>query len=296
MKKLLRFINIITVVIAIGFVPLVLRQYLSIKTSRAIDRQEILNGLKIDRRPRRKRDYSLIVQRNPFGLKGEVSVQREEKPQQGPSSLEGYKLLGTISDGHGRGYAFIEDPQGKQDFYRSGQEIEGIGPLKGVWPGYVLLGQPPRRLNLVELQASGAGSGTSPSVKPPSKRNIRRRRFSLGDLDRFIQRRGENEFVLDRQKVEEALENPQQLMTDARLQPAFRNGKQYGFVLRNVKPNGIYAKLGLRNGDVLLKINEFDITDPETALRAFNELRGADEIELHIRRGGREQTLRYLIE
>jgi general secretion pathway protein C len=100
---------------------------------------------------------------------------------------------------------------------------------------------------------------------------------------------------VDRFKVEEAIEHPQQLMTDARLQPVFRDGKQYGFVLKEVKRDGIYYKLGLRNNDILLRINEFDITDPETALRAFTQLRGADEIELYILRNGKEKRLRYII-
>ncbi|RMG03474.1 MAG: hypothetical protein D6726_05560 [Nitrospirae bacterium] len=111
----------------------------------------------------------------------------------------------------------------------------------------------------------------------------------------WIRKTPEGEYIVDRRRVEEVIENPKNLMTDARLLPVIRNGRQEGFRLWEVKGNGIYHNLGLRNNDILLSVNEFPITDPEAALRAFTALRGADEIVLDIKRNGRKKTLKYLI-
>ncbi|RME64723.1 MAG: PDZ domain-containing protein [Nitrospirae bacterium] len=295
MKHLVKIINILTLLVLVVFIPLLLRQYLGLKSNKPVSKEEVLSFLSVERQEQKKHNPSIILNKNPFGLKGQLKETTPSQVEEESVSLEGYKLLGTISDGRGRGYAFVEAPSGKQEFYHTDQEIKGVGTVREVWPDYILLGEPPQKLNLVEITARSTTTQASANWRKPEVTRPSRRR-GLSDIDRFIRKRADNEFVIDRQKVEEALENPEQLMTDARLQPAFQNGKQYGFVLRNVKPNGIYAKLGLRNGDVLLKINEFDITDPETALRAFNELRGADEIELHIKRRGKEETLRYFIE
>ncbi len=290
----LKIINVLTVLLVIGLLPLILRQYLTMKTHK-VSSVEISETKESNNRSVSLKDYSFVLRKNPFGLKGTASkTPTNLSKSQTTTSIKGYKLLGTIADNRGRGYAVIEPPSGGQQLYHVGQEVEGLGPLKEVWPGYALVGEPPKKLSLVDI--SELASRVSSTGPAPVTRSPRRTKRGLSDFNRFIRRRGPDEYVVDRQKVEEALENPEQLMTDARLVPAFRNGKQYGFILRSVKPNGIYSKLGLRNGDVLMKINEFDITDPETALRAFNELRGADEIVLYIMRGGQKKTLRYIIE
>ena len=84
-------------------------------------------------------------------------------------------------------------------------------------------------------------------------------------------------------------------MTDARFVPNFINGRQQGFELREVKPGGIYSSLGLQNGDVLLRINEFTISNPESALQAFTALKGIDRAQLDIIRGGSRMTMTYQI-
>ena len=84
-------------------------------------------------------------------------------------------------------------------------------------------------------------------------------------------------------------------MTDARLIPNFVRGKQKGFILEEVKPDGIYHRLGLRNGDVILRINGYNISNPEAALQAFTALKGLDKIQLNIIRNGKQITLTYLV-
>jgi general secretion pathway protein C len=101
--------------------------------------------------------------------------------------------------------------------------------------------------------------------------------------------------MVDRAAVQAALADPKQIMTDARLLPNMVEGRQEGFVIREIRPGGVYQSLGLRNGDVLLRVNEFDISDPETALQVFTALRGMDKVELDIVRGGSRMTLTYAI-
>jgi general secretion pathway protein C len=94
---------------------------------------------------------------------------------------------------------------------------------------------------------------------------------------------------------QQASDNPTQIMTDARLRPHKRNGREEGFLLSEVKTGGIYHSLGLRNGDVLLRINEYDISNPEIALQAFTALRGMDRIQIDLLRAGSKMTMTYQI-
>jgi general secretion pathway protein C len=86
------------------------------------------------------------------------------------------------------------------------------------------------------------------------------------------------------------------LLTEARLLPNILEGRQQGFVLTEMKPGGIYQSIGLQDGDVLLRINDFDISSPESALQAFTALKGMDVVQLDIIRDGTPMTLTYRIQ
>jgi general secretion pathway protein C len=85
------------------------------------------------------------------------------------------------------------------------------------------------------------------------------------------------------------------MMTDARLKPNIMNGKEEGFVLSEVKSGGIYQSLGLQDGDVLLRINDYDISNPEKALQAFTALKGMERVQVDLMRGGSRLTMTYQI-
>ena len=62
-----------------------------------------------------------------------------------------------------------------------------------------------------------------------------------------------------------------------------------------MRNGGIYQSLGLQNGDALLRINEYNISNPENALQAFTALRGMDRVQVDIVRDGTKMTLTYQI-
>ncbi|MEF9475128.1 MAG: hypothetical protein L0958_00180 [Candidatus Mariimomonas ferrooxydans] len=62
-----------------------------------------------------------------------------------------------------------------------------------------------------------------------------------------------------------------------------------------MKPGGIYQNLGLRNRDVLLRINGLDLSTPEAAMQAMSALKGMNTINLDIIRNGSKMTLGYQI-
>ena len=117
--------------------------------------------------------------------------------------------------------------------------ISGLGRLREVRKDRVVLSEGGRR---EEVLLSDIVKVTDISPVQPEQRE--------SGLARNV---GERSFVVDQRKILNAIENPNQLMTEARLQPNLVDGKQNGFVLREVRNNGIYQSLGLRNGDVLFK-------------------------------------------
>ncbi|WP_147442134.1 type II secretion system protein GspC [Corallococcus exercitus] len=123
------------------------------------------------------------------------------------------------------------------------------------------------------------GSG---SAAPPVAVNV----HPGAALGRGIRETGADTYAVPREDVTEALTHLDDLMMQARVVPSFRDGRAVGFKLFSIREGSLYSRLGLRNGDVLQRINGLDLDSPDKALEAFNTLREARRIELLIERGG----------
>ena len=99
--------------------------------------------------------------------------------------------------------------------------------------------------------------------------------------------------IIDQRALNAALDNIGQAMTDARLLPSVKDGKVEGFKLSEVKPQGVFGALGLKNGDVLARINDFPVDSPEKAIQSFMTLKGQNRIKLDLIRDGAATSLTY---
>ncbi len=225
-------------------------------------------------------DYAPILANNPFGF-----AAGELKPiaASGPSvSRTDIILIGTVSGRRDLSYAIFADKTGQQDVFRTGEQVFGLGRLSRVEKARVFIGS-----NGKETEISLKDITDVREIKPPEGQ--------APSSASFGRRVGESTYQIDQQRVQQAIEKPDQIMTDARFVPNIVEGKQQGFVLREVKPGGIYSSLGLQNGDILMRINEFNISNPETALQAFTALRGIDRAQLDVVRNGSKMTMTYQI-
>ncbi len=225
-------------------------------------------------------DYAMILKNNPFGMPA-TPLTPLSLSQGGAQSRSDITLIGTVSGAQKESFAIFSYSSGRQEIYRVGETLPGIGRLSRVG----------------EDKVSIEGGGRLFDIPLADIIKITEVRPAEGETrpSSFVRSIGEGSYIVDQKKVQQAIENPNQLMTDARLQPNIMNGKQEGFTLREVKGGGIYQSLGMQNGDVLLRINDYNISNPENALQAFTALRGMDRIQLDIMRNGAKMTLTYQI-
>ncbi|OJH39619.1 type II secretion system protein GspC [Cystobacter ferrugineus] len=102
-------------------------------------------------------------------------------------------------------------------------------------------------------------------------------------------------YEISRQEVANTLANLHQVSQQARVVPAFQDGVAKGFKLFSLRPDSLFTRLGLRNGDILRRINGLSLTSMEHALEAFTRLRDAPRIELEVERDGQVQQLIYTV-
>ena len=227
-------------------------------------------------------EYAPLMKNNTFGISsGEIKLLTSSSPAnaQTPDLI----LIGTVAGPKELSYAVFKDAAGIQEVFRVGENIYGMGKLYSVKNDRALIRQGGKIteipiediVKVKEVKAQIPATGASSSA--------------------FARMIGRGSYIVDQARLQQMISNPGQMMTDARLRPNTANGKQEGFALSEVKPNGIYQSLGLQDGDVLLRINEYDISNPERALQAFTALKGLDRVQIDLIRSGSRMTMTYQI-
>ena len=105
----------------------------------------------------------------------------------------------------------------------------------------------------------------------------------------------DTDYRVDRAELDRTLANLNEVATQARIVPSFKNGKPNGFKLFSIKPGSIFAKIGMQNGDVIQKINGYDMNSPDRALEIYTKLRDATSLTIDLQRRGNNQTMNYTI-
>jgi general secretion pathway protein C len=129
---------------------------------------------------------------------------------------------------------------------------------------------------------------TPPAATSPAQPQAAAARTNSG-----VTSTGGGGFIIDQRALNAALDNPAQAMTDARLLPSQKDGKVEGFRASEVKPNGVFAMIGIKNGDVLQRLNDFPMDSPDKALQSFIALKGQNRLKLDLIRDGQPQTFNY---
>lgn len=118
---------------------------------------------------------------------------------------------------------------------------------------------------------------------------------SPDDLGASIKKTGENSYEVGQGDIDKALNNLSELSTQARIVPAFEGGKTIGFKLFSIRPGSLYSKVGLQNGDVITRINGYEMSSPEKGLEIYTKLKDAKSVNVDLKRRGKPMTLDYNI-
>jgi general secretion pathway protein C len=142
------------------------------------------------------------------------------------------------------------------------------------------------RNEYIDNSAAGASPnlGVAPVPPPPS---------GGGD---GVKQLSENNYSVSKKEIDKALNNLSELATQARIVPSFKNGVSNGFKLFSIVPDSLYSKIGVQNGDVIHKINGYEMNSPDKALEIYQKLRDATRIEIELERRGETVRKQYSIE
>lgn len=171
--------------------------------------------------------------------------------------------------------------------YLVGDEIEGAEIIEIERLRVILNNQGRKEY----ISIDGPEAPTPPSRRTPpavASRSSRGNRPKVEEAE--VRQVDENTFEISREDVEKQLSNLSALATQARVIPNFKDGKANGFKIFSIRPGSIYQKLGLQNGDVIRKINGYQMDSPEKALELYARLRESSRIEVELERRGSVTT------
>ena len=117
----------------------------------------------------------------------------------------------------------------------------------------------------------------------------------LAAVDKGVKKLDETRYDIDRSLVDKILSDPTVAARSARIVPSIKDGKPNGFKLYAIRPNSLFAKIGLQNGDTISSINGFDMSSPDKALEVYTKVRSASSLSVSVLRRGQPVNLDYSI-
>jgi general secretion pathway protein C len=253
-------------------------------------------------------EYAPIVAGGLFAPAGELKFLGENEMAgkvvaRQTGSLKSISLVGTVVGASGaKAYALFTDiKSNRQDIFKVGEEVFKAGRLTHVdkLTATILLSGNSYTLSMpknsdMKALSSAANRGRRPAPPFGSTSGGRLPIAKAGDKT-FARRVGERGWTVDRRALNELLSDTGSLLTQARILPYRVDGKTKGFRLTSIQRSGLFAIIGLRSGDILLKVNERAIDSPEKGIQLLSGLGGETNISLDILRGGKPAKLNYEI-
>jgi len=237
-------------------------------------------------------DYQVIVDRNLFnsgtqalgggGKSGDAALDLEKLKQ---TELK-VKLWGTTAGlVESAPAAFIEDPKTREHkMYRTGDMLQNA-TIKMILREKVVLTVNGKDEVLTQEEPGIVRSGAPVAA-----------RADAGPVPRPEPAEPVQQISVNEEQIEKAMESLSDLMTQATFRPHLEDGQPAGISITGIKPNAIFRKLRLRNGDVITGVNDQSIASVEDAMKVFGTLSTDAPIQVKIKRRGREETLEYKIE
>lgn len=104
--------------------------------------------------------------------------------------------------------------------------------------------------------------------------------------------RNGNVIAADRRWMEKAITvDLSKTLQDAKASPNTVNGEVKGFVLTRIRPDSVYEKMGLQDGDVICAINGIELNDAARAIQTLNAMRNESRLEVCVMRNGQRSNL-----
>ncbi len=233
---------------------------------------------------RQQKDFTRYQGIASSGIMGQGQLSLIEQTKGVTAAFVDITLLGTVVGKAGDSYAIFQDKHSKkQEILSQGENVFNVGELTAIEADRAL------------VNAGGMIQTFYLPTEQPSQKGAQEGPSSAPDKHSAVTKTGTAEWVIDQRALNSVLSDIGKVLTDARLLPYSEGGKVAGFRISEIKPGGIFGLMGLQNGDILLRINDYEVDSPEKGVKLLSGLRGESSVSMDIRRDGKPKRLNYQI-
>jgi general secretion pathway protein C len=229
------------------------------------------------------RDKQLIRQLPGWHLMGVVAKKAEPVktavPADAPDTRLKLTLRGSLaSDVPDNARAIIADAQGKDEQYSIGDTLPGNAELSEIYPDRVILMRNGRYETLrLPVETKPAGNRAVRRAVQPNRRVGTTRSSSQQQLAAVRQQLRQNPAGMQ-----------DMLRASVHTDDA---GNMVGYALAPGRDPAMFAELGLMEGDVVVQVNDMQLSDPNNSGRALQALRSGEPVQVKLLRNGQEQLV-----
>lgn len=237
-------------------------------------------------------DYQVILARNLLNAKVE-----DAPPPVEPGSAEPAKatiqavLLGTVAGPQRYAFAVVQ-AQGKNEVVRIGEKIANSADVLEIHRGRIVIMNNGRKEELSMYEEKPLPGNTDEPSRPEPAMLVPTP-APAGQPEVGVRQTSDTSFEIDRTDFEAQTQNLGPLLTQARVVPHFENGAINGYKIFAIKPDSLYMKIGLENGDVIQNINGIQVDSPEKALQMFQSLRTEKNFTINLSRNNSPLQFNY---
>lgn len=206
-----------------------------------------------------------------------------------PTELK-LKLWGTITGEDGMTRAVIEDlTKRQQAFYRAGEEVSSAKVKLILREKVILSVKGEDQILEIEKPSGTRRPVTAKRATPAAQaQKARRPAESRAPASRAVR--------LKLSRLGPISENPEDWSKYASAAPFKDEDGVSGLMLNRITPASPLRRLGIRNGDVLLDINDQPVNELGDILKTLAQISAGEEMRLKIKRRGRERKLDFKFE
>jgi general secretion pathway protein C len=222
-----------------------------------------------------------------------------------PTTTLPLALLATIvaENPSASGATILNTQSFKSGSYGVGDLIPGAGPVRRIHPKSVdFFNTTVNHLERVELLGTAGQPVAQNTATPPPQVTPQPAADPnnpdaelLAAVDKGVKRLDDTRYDIDRSLVDKILADPTAAARSARIVPSIKDGKPNGFKMYAIRPNSLFAKIGLQNGDTIQSINGMDMSSPDKALEVYTKVRSASNLSVSVLRRGLPVNMEYSI-
>lgn len=186
------------------------------------------------------------------------------------------RLLGIATDAGNQLLAIISNElTGRQDIFRTGDKIEKATIVE-IHRDQAILGYEGK---FFPLMLEKSESIQSENITDPISANVSQPVLSY----------------VDQAEIERAWEETQELMTQIEVDQHLEQEQPKGVIVSRITPGSVFEEIGLKPGDVIIKVDDMEMNIADDAMEIYNCLRTRESVTFTVIRQGEPNpvTLTY---